>query len=116
MDVSKTWWRLASDITHYNGSPYLTVIDCGPSRFTLWQKMRDETAASVATELANIFCEIGVSAEFLSDNAPCYKSSRLRELMEKWGWGLEHIFSCAYRASGNGIVERNHRTIKRMMA
>ena len=26
------------------------------------------------------------------------------------------VFSCAYKHSGNGIIERNHRTIKRMVA
>ncbi len=31
-------------------------------------------------------------------------------------WGVEQVFSCAYRHSGNGIVERNHRTIKRAAA
>lgn len=31
-------------------------------------------------------------------------------------WNVNHIFCCAYKASGNGIIERNHRTIKRMLA
>ncbi|XP_067935621.1 uncharacterized protein [Watersipora subatra] len=51
VNVESDWYRLATDITHYQGIPYLTVIDCGPSR-----------------------------------------------------------------ASGNGVIERNRRTIKRMLA
>jgi len=33
LSVETTWTRLASDITHCNGVPFLTVIDCGPSRY-----------------------------------------------------------------------------------
>ncbi|XP_067949585.1 uncharacterized protein [Watersipora subatra] len=55
VEAESDWYRLATDVTHYQGIPYLTVIDCRPS-------------------------------------------------------------SCAYRASGNGVIERNHRTIKRMLA
>jgi len=31
-------------------------------------------------------------------------------------WDAQRIFSCAYRASGNGIIKYTHRTIKRMAA
>ncbi|XP_067932771.1 uncharacterized protein [Watersipora subatra] len=37
-----------------------------------------------------------------------------KPLLDKWG--VNHIYSCAYRASGNGMIECNHRTIKRMLA
>ena len=114
VDVAETWYRLSADITHVNGVPYLTVIDCGPSRFAIWRKVRNETADSVALELRKIFLERGAPVEFLSDNGPCFRSGRLSGLMEEWN--VLHMFSCAYRASGNGIIERNHRTIKRMMA
>lgn len=114
LDVAETWHRLASDVTHLKGVPYLTLVDCGPSRFALWRRLRNETADSVALELERIFFERGSPAELLTDNGPCYKSRRLNELLRKWK--VQHTFSCAYRASGNGIVERNHRTVKRMVA
>ena len=31
-------------------------------------------------------------------------------------WDVDHIFSCAHRQQGDGIVERQHRTVKRMAA
>ena len=114
LGVSEPWTRLASDITHFKGIPYLTIIDCGPSRFSLWRKLRNETADNVAREIEQVFNERGPPKELLSDNGPCYQSQTMRDLMRKWN--VEHIFSCAYRAAGNGIVERHHRTIKRMMA
>ena len=35
LEVSETWRRLAIDITHFKAQAYLTIIDCGPSRFSL---------------------------------------------------------------------------------
>ncbi|XP_065654532.1 uncharacterized protein LOC136081163 [Hydra vulgaris] len=70
LDVPDTWYRVACDVTHYKGSPYLTMIDCGPSRFAIWRKLPRE-------DTKNVMCN---------------------------------------RPSGNGIVERNHRTVKRTAA
>ena len=52
--------------------------------------------------------------ELLSDNGPCFTSVRTTQVLQSWG--VKQLFSCAYKHSGNGIVERNHRTIKRMVA
>ncbi|XP_065662765.1 uncharacterized protein LOC136085391 [Hydra vulgaris] len=73
LDVPDTWYRIACDVTHYKGSPYLTMIDCGPSRFAIWRKLPREGTRNVK-------------------------------------------YRCAYTSSGNGIVERNHRTVKRTAA
>ncbi|XP_045105180.1 uncharacterized protein LOC123500556 [Portunus trituberculatus] len=60
LSVTETWWRLATDVTHYLGSAYLSLVDC-----------------SFAAR-----------------------------------WGVTLRFRGAYAPSGNGIVERNHRTVK----
>ena len=44
------------------------------------------------------------------DNSAASHSEVLRELCEKLG--VKQYFRSAYRQSGNGIIERNHRTIK----
>ena len=46
------------------------------------------------------------------DNATAFRSGVIERLCKKWG--VRCTFRCAYKPSGNGIVERNHRTIKRM--
>ena len=112
VNVNDDWYRIAADITHYKGASYLTVIDCGPSRYAIWRKLKNESASAVSEQLDHIFSERGSPVELLSDNGPCFRA--LKSLLEKWN--VNHIFSCAYRASGNGIIERNHRTIKRMLA
>ncbi|XP_067937046.1 uncharacterized protein [Watersipora subatra] len=112
LDAADDWHRLATDMTHHNGIPYLTVIDCGPSRYAIWRKLRNETLSAVSEQLEHIFTERGSPAELLSDNGPCFRA--LTQMLRKWH--VVQLFSCAYRPSGNGIIERNHRTIKRMLA
>jgi hypothetical protein len=48
------------------------------------------------------------------DNSKTFRSQELQSLCAKWKVRL--TYRCAYRPSGNGIIERNHRTIKRMAA
>ena len=57
LSVDDTWTRLASDITHYGGIPYLTLIDCGTSRFSIWRQLRNETADVVIKLIEQIFYE-----------------------------------------------------------
>ena len=44
------------------------------------------------------------------DNAAAFRSERMASFLERWG--VKPCFRAIYRASGNGIVERHHRTIK----
>lgn len=114
LGVDRVWQRLAIDITHVQGRLYLSLIDCGPSRFAIWEKLPNERAETVVTCLEKVFRERGPPAELLSDNGPCFKNRMMEQFLNKWG--VKQILSCAYRPAGNGIVERNHRTIKRMAA
>ena len=114
LEVKEHWWHLAVDIVHVHSNVYLSVIDCGPSRFMVWRKLADESASSVVAQLRGIFREHGPPAEMLSDNGPCFRAAVTRELLGRWG--VVPRYSCAYQPSGNGIAERSHRTIKRMVA
>jgi hypothetical protein len=40
LSVHETWKRLAVDVTHYGRDRYLTMVDCGPSRFAIWRRIR----------------------------------------------------------------------------
>lgn len=48
------------------------------------------------------------------DNARSFRSSVMRNFLSSWG--VSPVYRCAYCPSGNGIVERHHRTVKRMAA
>lgn len=45
INTSENWQRVAIDVTHYKHQPYLSIIDCGSSRFALWKELRMETAS-----------------------------------------------------------------------
>ena len=108
--IYKNWSRMAIDVTHYRQIPYLSMIDCGPSRLAIWRKLKGETAEEIVNILNEVFLERGPVDEILMDNSASFHSSCLADLLN--GWKVNSYFRAAYRASGNGIIERNHRTIK----
>ena len=55
LDVNKVWQRVGKDITHCGERPYLTLIDCGPSRFAVWRQLRLQTSASIIEHLEAVF-------------------------------------------------------------
>ena len=110
LKVEENWKRLAVDVTHYNNDRFLTIVDCGPSRFAIWRKISSEDAPVVTAVLEQVFSERGPPNELLLDNSTTFRSQQMDNLCRRWG--VFRGFRCAHRPSGNGIVERNHRTIK----
>ncbi len=110
LDVATNWYRVACDVTHYGGDMYLSLVDCGPSRFAIWRRIAAEGAAEVVRQFEEIFRERGPPWQLLLDNSATFRGTALQSLCTKWGVDL--VFRAAYRPSGNGIVERHHRTIK----
>ena len=108
--IYKNWSRMAIDVTHYRQIPYLSMIDCGPSCLAMCRKLKGETAEEIVSILNEVFLERGPVDEILMDNSATFHPSRLADLLN--GWKVNSYFRAAYRASGNGIIERNHRTIK----
>jgi len=114
LSVSENWLRLSVDITHVDGTLWLSVVDSGPSRFAVWRHLKTESAVAVSKALDDIFCERGPPVELLMDNGAAFRSAEMRQLLDRWG--VKAIFRAAHRPSGNGIVERNFRTVKRTAA
>ena len=114
LSVESNWSRVACDVTHFAAAAYLTMIDCGPSRFAIWKAISNEALPEVSNKLLEVFRERGPPEQLLLDNAAVFKSRRFIDFCERWGVSVN--YRAAYRPSGNGIVERHHRTIKRMAA
>ncbi|KAI0980168.1 hypothetical protein GJ496_005969 [Pomphorhynchus laevis] len=93
LEVLENWTRLALDITHYDNRPYMSLIDCGPSHFSVWKQLSNESSEFAAKAIEDIFFERGPPVELL-----------------KFGVDIRYI--CAYRPKGNEIVERLHRHVK----
>lgn len=110
--VKEDWTRLAVDVTHYRQELYLSMVDCGPGRVAVWRKLRAENAEIIAGVLNELFLERGPVEEVLMDNGTAFRSQTLKNMLDRWN--VSRFFRAAYRPSGNGIVERHHRTIKAM--
>ena len=110
--VTGNWRRLAVDVTHYQGVAYLSVVDCGSGRIAIWRQLKRELADEIASILNEIFLQRGPVEELMMDNATVFRSELLKRALDNWS--VRRFFRAAYRPSGNGIVERHHRTIKTM--
>ncbi|MEL7521978.1 MAG: DDE-type integrase/transposase/recombinase, partial [Cyanobacteria bacterium J06553_1] len=114
LEVERVWQRLAMDITHVGGRHFLTMIDCGPSRFAIWRSLRWQTTEAVVAQLEGVFFEHGPPEEILTDNDTAFRSRQFTTFAEMWGVRLR--FRAAHVPSGNGIAERCHRTVKTIAA
>lgn len=112
--VSDTWGRISMDVCHVGNSHYLTLIDCGPTRYAIWRRIRRQDTASVVEQLESVFFERGAPKELLTDNAASFRSSEFEQFAIRWGVRVR--YRCAHVPSGNGISERCHRTIKTILA
>ena len=102
------------DVTHHGSQPFLTLIDCGPTRFAIWRPLVRQDSSSVICELESILYERGPPEEILTDNDTAFCSMVFRHFVDEWGIRFRH--RCAYVPSGNGIAERCHRSVKRITA
>ena len=62
------------DITHYGSQHFLTLIDCGPSRFTLWRPLLRQDSTSIIRQLESVFYKRGPPEEILTDNDTAFHS------------------------------------------
>ena len=85
LDVEAVWSRVGMDITHYRGRSYLSLVDCGPSRFTIWRPLRTQTSAAVIEQLDTVFLERGAPRELLLDNDTAFRSRVFNEFVHRWG-------------------------------
>ena len=46
---------LATDVTHFRDQLFLTVIDCGPSRYAVWREIRRSDGSKIVKQLKLIF-------------------------------------------------------------
>jgi transposase InsO family protein len=75
-----------------------------------WRALRTETAHTLAAFIfEEILCRWGAVEEIVTDNGTAFVAA-LDRLAERHG--IRHIRISAYNSRANGIVERQHRTIR----
>ena len=112
LNVKQTWHRITMDITNCNGVHFLMVINCGPTRFAIWQRLPRQDVTSLINQLKSLFYERVPLTEILTDNDTAFQSSLFKTFLDEWRVRLR--FHCAYIPSCNGIIEQCHRTVKRI--
>ena len=98
------------DITQH----FLTLINCRPSRFAVWRPLLRQDSTSIIHPLESVFYKQGLQEEILTDNDTTFRSKQFECFLEEWGIQLK--LQCVHVPSGNGIVKRCHRSIKRITA
>ena len=111
---SSTWFWVGMDITHYQGRYYLSLIDCGPTQFSILRHLRCQDAASVINHLEGLFCMHGMPAEIFMNNDTAFCSKLFGDFLSEWGVQLH--FHCAHVPSSNDITELCHWSVKRIAA
>ena len=114
LQVDQVWSWLSCDMTHVGNEKFVTIVDCGPSRFAVWQRVNHESETEVVECLRKVFDLYSAPRELLMDNGMVFRSKGVEELCRKWA--VNRLFRAAYKARGNGVVELHHRTVKRMKA
>ncbi|XP_045114815.1 uncharacterized protein LOC123506631 [Portunus trituberculatus] len=85
LGVTESWKRVSMDVCHVEDQHYLTLIDCGPSRYAIWRRLRRQDAAAVTEVLESVFYERGAPKELLTDNATSFRSASFNEFARRWG-------------------------------
>ena len=75
--------RWATDITHYEGKPYLTITDI-TSGFTIWRVLHSESGQEVVEKMRQIMADFGPPTSLLSDNGAVFRCREMRSLLENW--------------------------------
>ena len=85
LEASDAWQWVGMDIAHYGGNYFLTLIDCGPTCFTIWRPLACQDLASILWQLSFAFYKKGALEEILADNDTTFCSQQVRQFLYEWG-------------------------------
>jgi hypothetical protein len=92
------------------GFRYIVQARCSLSAWPEWRALRVETGRTLAAFIfEDILCRWGAVEEIVTDNGTAFVAA-LDWLADRYG--IRHIRISAYNSRANGIVERQHRTIR----
>jgi hypothetical protein len=93
-----------------SGFRYIVQARCSLTAWPEWRALRSETGCTLGSFIfEEILCRWGAVEEIVTDNGTAYVAA-LDWLATKYG--IHHIRISAYNSRANGIVERQHRTIR----
>jgi len=95
---------------HARGFRYIVQARCSLTAWPEWCALRVETGRTLGTFIfEEILCRWGAVGEIVTDNGTAYIAA-LNWLADRYG--IHHICISAYNSQANGVVERQHRTVR----
>jgi hypothetical protein len=95
---------------HASGYRYIVQAHCSLTAWPEWRALRTETGRTLGAFLfEEVLCRWGAVAEIVTDNGAAFVAAL--DWLER-RFGIRHIRISAYNSRANGIVERQHRTIR----
>jgi transposase InsO family protein len=95
---------------HASGFRYIVQARCSLTAWPEWRALRVETGRTLGSFIfEDILCRWGGVGEIVTDNGTAYVAA-LDWLSRRYG--IRHIRISAYNSRANGIVERQHRSIR----
>jgi hypothetical protein len=95
---------------HTSGYRYIVQAHCSLTAWPEWCALRTETGRTLGAFLfEEVLCRWGAIAEIMTDNGAAFVAAL--DWLER-RFGIWHIRISAYNSRANGIVERQHRTIR----
>lgn len=116
--IQEAFYRVAMDLigplplTEHGNRYILTVVDFA-TRYPLALALKQTDSETVAEALIEMFSQVGIPAEVLSDNGPNLTSRVMGEVTRLLS--IKHLKTSLYHPSNNGLVERYNGSIKRIL-
>ncbi|RMC16581.1 hypothetical protein DUI87_06518 [Hirundo rustica rustica] len=105
-----------TDITHFpefGHSKFIHVSVDTLSGAVFAYAHTGEKAMDIIKHLIQAFSFMGILKELKTDNGPAYRSKEFCSFLQQWG--VEHKTGIPHSPTGQAVVERTHRNIKRVL-
>uniref|UniRef100_A0A8C3XFV0 RNA-directed DNA polymerase n=1 Tax=Cyanoderma ruficeps TaxID=181631 RepID=A0A8C3XFV0_9PASS len=107
------WQTDVTQIAEFGRLKYVHVtVDTFSSAMWASSHMGEKTRDVIA-HWRQAFAVLGIPSAVKTDNGPAYASQKVRQFLQLWG--VSHQFGIPHSPTGQGIVERAHGTLKRVL-
>ena len=112
LSAQKPMEIIGIDLMSFNGQHALVTVDYF-SGYTTFDRIPSETTEAVVIALMRIFQKFGLAERIISDNGPCFKSSKFSDFCHQFE--IQHSTSSPYHHQSNGRVERAIQTLRQFL-
>ncbi|CAI5681852.1 unnamed protein product [Oreochromis niloticus] len=108
----RPWQVIATDLFTWNSEDYIIIVDYY-SRFFELERLHSCTAEAVIHKLKSAMARHGIPESVISDNGPCYASSKFQQFAKSWSF--THTTTSPHYPQSNGLAEKTVQTAKKLL-